>query len=321
MTGLLFGAWVAFALGGVAQGETGIARTISECVADAPGACAALAVAVDQHAAADLTACTAGDAAACWASATRAAAEPPWVDDGLAARARLRACGANLSKPCGDERSLVLTPDAILLDDKPVLGLSQGAPPKDAVDSAGRLEALTRALQAGGAAPEVLAISASPAVPYGLVAAVMRTSGMAGVAQYRLAIGDGRVVPLVLPALPPEAPRLGAGPNGLRGDPRRTLVLGPEDKALITEAFRQNGPAFAVCGATTPSGKLSGRALAVFEIRADGSVHDARLEASSLPSADAEACVLKALSGIAFPTTMGDGVVNVRYPLVFSIEK
>ncbi len=110
------------------------------------------------------------------------------------------------------------------------------------------------------------------------------------------------------------APRVRAG---------RVTVKGSLDKNVIRRIIQRNNNQIKYCYekmlATDP--KLKGKVVVRFVIDANGKVTAASIASSTVSSPKLEACLLKTIKRLTFPSVAGGGAIVVNYPFIFQTAK
>ena len=106
------------------------------------------------------------------------------------------------------------------------------------------------------------------------------------------------------------------------GIPSDTVVEGSYDASLVADILREHLSQFQYCyqKELDRDNKASGKIRMVFTIGASGSVKNAAISESALPSS-VERCVVGVLRGIQFPAPMGGGIVKIRQPMHFEPKR
>jgi hypothetical protein len=122
-----------------------------------------------------------------------------------------------------------------------------------------------------------------------------------------------------------EARTLAQGPGGGKppGEiqtPEGGIVIGALDRSLIDAVVKRNMSQIKYCYqrelAKSPS--LAGKVTVKFTIAGDGSVSSAITKSSTLGSPAVESCINGRFLRMSFPEPMGNGLVIVSYPFLFS---
>jgi hypothetical protein len=98
------------------------------------------------------------------------------------------------------------------------------------------------------------------------------------------------------------------------------LVLGALDNSEIAEVVRKGRARLKFCyeAALADDAELEGRMTVKFVIAATGEVSSAELVVDEIGLDVFADCVLDRFDAMIFPPPVGNGIVIVRYPLVFS---
>jgi hypothetical protein len=98
------------------------------------------------------------------------------------------------------------------------------------------------------------------------------------------------------------------------------LVLGGLDRALVDSVIKRKISQIKYCfdRELQKDPSLGGKLTIRFTIAKDGSVSQARTHSSTVGSPAVEACVTQRFYQMAFPEPKGGGIVEVRYPFIFS---
>ena len=98
---------------------------------------------------------------------------------------------------------------------------------------------------------------------------------------------------------------------------RSFAVHGPRMPAEVNRTMQSSAPAFEACMVERPSPSSKGTAAVLFAIGADGKTRRVFVTASTLESADADACLAEEVKALRFPPIAGAAETKVTYPLRF----
>lgn len=101
------------------------------------------------------------------------------------------------------------------------------------------------------------------------------------------------------------------------------VIMGALNKCTIDSYVRKSIGEIRQCyeNELAKDRKLAGRVVINFIISASGNVSSAKVQRTTMGSAEVENCVAGVIKKIKFPAPKGGGIVIVNYPFVFKAEK